>query len=54
MTVNERLFHKNLLDTFDKLLTLKDFEGLKIILKKVDLNDSSIEAIIKDLKKKTT
>jgi len=52
MTVNERLYHSNLLESFDKLIELKDFKGLEEILKKIELDDSSIEDIINSLKPK--
>jgi len=50
MTVNERLYDCGLMDDFDYCLKQKDIEGIKSILKKVELNENSILDIIDSLK----
>lgn len=50
MTVNERLYVSGLMNDFDYCLKRKDVEGLKSILKKVELNENSILDIIDSLK----
>ena len=42
MTVNERLYVSGLMDDFDYCLKQKDMEGIKSILKKIELNENSI------------
>ena len=50
MTVNERLYAGGLMNDFDSYLKQKDIEGMKSILKKVELNENSILEIIDSLK----
>ena len=50
MTVNERLYVAGLTDDFETCLKQKDFEGIKSILKKVELNEDSVVEIINSLK----
>ncbi len=47
MTVNERLYVSGLMDAFDKAVMNKDVNKIKIILKKVDLSESSIKPILR-------
>ena len=50
MTVNERLFLSGRMDEFDKLVRAKDVNGLKALLKDVEITDeSSMRAIIESL-----
>lgn len=49
MTVNERLYVADLMDDFDYCLKQKDVEGIKSILKKIELNENSILDIINSL-----
>ena len=47
MTVNERLFLSGRMDEFDALVRAKDVNGLKALLKDVEITDeSSMRAII--------
>ena len=46
MTVNERLYVADLLDAFQEVIKQKDTEAIISILKKVELNDASIEPIL--------
>ena len=46
MTVNERLFVSGLIDEFDKAIKNKDVDKVKLILRKVELNDASINPIL--------
>ena len=47
MTVNERLFLSGRMDEFDALVRAKDVNGLKALLKNVEITDeSSMRAII--------
>ena len=48
MTVNERLYISGLLDEFDIAVKNKDIDRIKSILKKVELNESSIKSILKN------
>jgi hypothetical protein len=50
MTVNERLNVDGLINDFDRYLKQKYIEGIKSILKKVELNKNSILQIIENLK----
>lgn len=50
MTVNERIYASGLIDSFDKALVLKDVKKITEILKKLELNEESINAIIESLK----
>ena len=50
MTVNQRLYVSGLMDDFDYCLKQKDKEGIKFILKKIELNEHSILDIIASLK----
>lgn len=49
MTVNERLYLRGLMDNFDSCLKQKDVEGIKAILRMVDLTEESIFDIINNL-----
>ena len=50
MTVNERLFLSGRMDEFDALVRAKDVNGLKVLLKDVEITDeSSMRAIIESL-----
>jgi hypothetical protein len=49
MTVNERLYVAGLTNEFETCLKQKDFEKIKSILKKVELNEDSIIEIINSL-----
>lgn len=50
MTVNERLFLSGRMDEFDKLVRAKDVNGLKALLKDVEItDDSNVRAIIEQL-----
>jgi hypothetical protein len=51
MTVNERLFVLGLLDQFDRVVDLEDWEECRSILRSSHLDDSNIAAIIKHHKK---
>ncbi len=46
MTVNERLFHKDLLEDFDKAIEEQDKTKLTNILEKIFLSRENIEVII--------
>ena len=50
MTVNERLYVAGLTNDFEYCLKQKDFEEIKLILKKVELNEDSIIEVINSLK----
>ncbi|WP_167400486.1 hypothetical protein [Flavobacterium glaciei] len=50
MTVNERLYVAGLTNDFEYCLKQKDFEEIKSILKKVELNEDSIIEVINSLK----
>ena len=50
MKVNESLYVAGLKNEFETCLKQKDFEGIKSILKKVELNEDSIIEIINSLK----
>jgi hypothetical protein len=50
MTVNERLYVSELSNDFDTCVKMKDVEGVKAILKKVELDQYSIIEIINSLK----
>ena len=50
MTVNERLYVSGLMEDFDKLVSLKDVEGVIKILEKVEITDEpTIESILERL-----
>jgi len=49
MTVNERLYVSGLMDEFDKAVEIKDIKTVKAILKKVELDELSIDPILKQL-----
>ena len=49
MTVNERLYVSELSNDFDTCVKKKDIEGIKVILKKVELDQDSIAEIINSL-----
>ena len=49
MTVNERLYVSGLMPDFDFYLKQKDVEGIKRILRKIELHESSIIEIINSL-----
>jgi hypothetical protein len=46
MTVNERLYVGGLMNDFDNCLKQKDVEGIKYILRKLELNEESIFDVI--------
>lgn len=48
-TVNERLYASGLIDSFDKALAFKDVKLIIEILKKIELDEESINAIIESL-----
>jgi len=48
-TVNERLYVSGLMDDFDKAVQEKDVERVKDILRKVELEDTSIIQILESL-----
>jgi hypothetical protein len=50
MTVKERLYVSELSNDFDTCVKMKDVEGVKAILKKVELDQYSIIEIINSLK----
>lgn len=50
MTVNERLYVAGLTNDFEYCLKQKDLEEIKLILKKVELNEDSIIEVINSLK----
>lgn len=50
MTVNERLYVSELSNDFDTCVKMKDVEGVKAILKKVELDQYSTIEIINSLK----
>lgn len=52
MTVNERLYVSGLIDEFDSAVKMNEFEKVKNILSEVELDESSIEEIIKTIKYK--
>lgn len=47
MTVNERLFALDQIDNFDRYIKHKQWDQLSLLLKRVKLDDQSIDAIIK-------
>ena len=50
MTVNERLFLSGRMDEFDALVRAKDVNGLKALLKDVEITDeSNVRVIIEQL-----
>ncbi|MFV5700466.1 hypothetical protein ACM55F_01205 [Flavobacterium sp. XS2P12] len=49
MTVNERLYVGGLMNDFDNCLKQKDVDGIKSILRKLELNEESIFDIIVSL-----
>jgi len=50
MTVNERLYVSGLMEDFDKLVSLKDVEGVIKILENVEITDeSTIKSILERL-----
>ena len=53
MTVNERLYVSGRMDEFDKAVEENNSDEVRRILKKVDLNEESIEPILKQLMKET-
>lgn len=50
MTVNERLFVAGLLDDFDRCFASDEFESIRNILLKVELDSKSIEEIINKMR----
>jgi len=48
MTVIERLYVSGLMDKFDKAIEENDIKTLKVIIEKVDLDESYIETVIED------
>jgi hypothetical protein len=49
MTVNERLYKSNLIDEFDTAVKEKNIKKTKSILKKIELEETSIVAILENL-----
>lgn len=49
MTVNERLYESGLMDKFDSAVVAKDKTKIETILRKVELDDESINSIIANL-----
>ena len=49
MTVNERLDVSGLIKAFDKAVKKRDIETVVLILKRVELTDSSIQPILEQL-----
>jgi metal-sulfur cluster biosynthetic enzyme len=49
MTVNERLYESDLMDKFDIAVKEKNIKNITIILKKVELKEISINAVLEDL-----
>ena len=49
LTVNERLYVEGLMDNFDDCVKQRDVEGIKSILRKVELDEESILDIINNL-----
>ncbi len=49
MTVNERLYCSGLMDEFDQAVKKKDIDKVKSILKEVEINKESIDAILLNL-----
>lgn len=50
MTVNERLYHSGLMKKYDDAEKKKDIEKIKFILKKIKIDETSINAIIEKIK----
>ncbi|HEY4325256.1 MAG TPA: hypothetical protein VGN20_14760 [Mucilaginibacter sp.] len=48
MTVNERLYISGLMDKFDNAIEEKDLDTVISILKKVELDDASIDPILEN------
>lgn len=49
MTVNERLYESELIDKFDIAVKENNITEIRTILKKVELKESLIDAILEDL-----
>lgn len=49
MTVNERLFAAGLLDEFDRAVRAGDVAALEGILRRVQLSDENVAAVIKQV-----
>ncbi|MCH4897198.1 hypothetical protein E0494_10930 [Marinilabiliaceae bacterium JC040] len=49
MTVNERLYVSGLMDEYDKAVEIRDIKKVTEILKKVKLEEVSIDPILKRL-----
>ncbi len=50
MTLNERLYHSNLMEAFDEALVKKNVEKLRRILLEVKLTNSQVDETIRNLK----
>lgn len=50
MTVNERLYVSGLMDRFDRCVESKDVKRITEILQKLELDEESINAILRSLK----
>ena len=50
MTVNERLYASGLMNDFEKAVDNKDIDKVKAMLKQVELDEASIEPILKSLR----
>ena len=48
MTINERLYACDKINEFDQAVEEKDVEKIKTILKEVEVDEASIQAIIKE------
>jgi hypothetical protein len=49
MTVNERLYVSGLMNSFESCIKNKDVEGIKSILRKVELVEKNIQDIVTSL-----
>jgi hypothetical protein len=49
MTVNERLYVSGLINEFDNAVKEKNIKSIRNILKKVELEETSINPILEDL-----
>ena len=49
MTVNERLYVGGLMDAFDEAVEEKNVDRIRIILKKIELTEESIQPILEQL-----
>ena len=47
MTVNERLFHRGLLDEFERARSMRDVAALRAIFARIDLSEYPVEDLLK-------